>query len=81
LADVAVMQATDLGNLHDPARLGEFDGPNVRRILAEREMCASPVIVEEVAGQDAAQVAFAENENVVAACDPKPARHHQSRLR
>jgi hypothetical protein len=55
LADVAVMQATDLGNLHDPARLGEFYGPDVRRILVEREMCASPVIVEEVAGQDAAQ--------------------------
>ena len=37
LADVAVMQATDLGNLHDPARLGEFDRPNLRRILVERE--------------------------------------------
>ena len=26
LADVAVMQATDFGNLHDPARLGELTG-------------------------------------------------------
>ncbi len=53
-ADVAMMQATDFGNLHDPARVGELDGPGVRRILVEREMSASPVIVLEVAGQDAA---------------------------
>ena len=37
LADVAVMQATDFGNLHDPACLGELDGPDVRRILVERK--------------------------------------------
>jgi len=49
-----MMQATDFGNLHDPARLGELDGSDVRRILVEREMCASPVIVLEIAGQDAA---------------------------
>src|SRR5436309_15863035 len=65
LADVAVMLATAFGNLHDPARLGELDGPDVRRILVEREMRASPVIVGEVAGQDAAQVAFAEDEDVI----------------
>src|SRR5256885_14788290 len=59
------MQATDFGNLHDPARLGELDGPDGWRILVEREMRASPVIVGEVAGQDAAQVAFAENQNVI----------------
>ena len=44
LADVAVMQATDFGNFHDPACLGELDGPDVRRILVERKMRASPVI-------------------------------------
>jgi hypothetical protein len=65
LADVAVMQATDFGNFHDPARLGKLDGPDVRRILVEREMRASLVIVGEVAGQDPAQVAFAENQNVI----------------
>src|SRR5882724_339646 len=59
------MQATDFGNLHDPACLGKLDGPDVRRILVERKMRASPVIVGEVAGQDAAQVAFAENQNVI----------------
>jgi len=51
LADVAVMQATDFGNLHDPARRGELDGPDVRRILVEREMRARPVIVGEVCVQ------------------------------
>lgn len=49
-----MMQTTDFGNLHDPARPGELDGPDVRRILVEREMSASPVIVVEIAGQDAA---------------------------
>src|SRR5256712_3824320 len=70
LTDVAVMQATDFGNLHDSARLGELDGPDVRRILVEREMRASLVIVGEVAGQDAAQVAFAENQNVIQTLTP-----------
>src|SRR5437870_12262503 len=70
LADVAMMQATDFGNLHDPARLGELDGPDVRRVLVEREMRASLVIVGEVAGQDAAQVAFAENQNVIQTLTP-----------
>src|SRR5881397_1065900 len=65
LAEVAVMHATDFGNLHDPARRGQLDGPAVGRILVEREMRASEVIVGEVAGQDAAQVAFAENQNVI----------------
>jgi hypothetical protein len=48
LADVAVIQATDFGKFHDPARLGNLDGPDVRRVLVEREMRASPVVVGEV---------------------------------
>src|SRR6266540_2420600 len=70
LADVAVMQATDFGNLHDPARLGELDGPAVRRILVEREMRASPMIVAEVAGQDAAQVPLTEDEHMIQTLAP-----------
>src|SRR5882762_6041331 len=70
LADVPVMQATNFGNFHDPARLGELDGPDVRRILVEREMRASPVMVGEVAGQNAPQVAFAENQNVIQTLAP-----------
>ena len=60
-----MMQATQVGNLHNPARRGELDGPDVRRVLVEREMSASLVIVPEVVGQDAARVPFAEDENVV----------------
>jgi hypothetical protein len=69
-ADVAVMQATDFGNLHDPARLGEFDGPDVRCVLVEREMRASPVIVVEIAGQDTAEVPFSEDEHVTQTLAP-----------
>src|SRR5437588_6169795 len=65
-----MMPATDFGNLHDAASLWELDGPDVRRILVEREMRASPVIVGEVAGQDAAQVAFAQNQNVIQTLAP-----------
>jgi hypothetical protein len=66
-ADVAMMQATDFGNLHDPARVRELDGSEVWRIFVEREMRASPVIVRKVAGQDAAQMRFAEDQNVIQA--------------
>jgi hypothetical protein len=51
LTDVAMVQAADLGTLHDPARLSELDGPDVGGILVEREVRASPVIVEEVCVQ------------------------------
>jgi hypothetical protein len=49
-----MMQATDFANRHDPTRLGELDQPAARRILVEREMSASRVIVREVANEDAA---------------------------
>jgi hypothetical protein len=60
-----MMQATDLGDLHDPARLGELDGSAVRRIFAEREMRARLMVIGEVVGQDAAQMSFAEDQNVI----------------
>ncbi len=64
------MQATDFGNFHDPARLGELDGPDARRILVEREVSARPVVVREVAGEGAAQVPFAEDEDVIQTLAP-----------
>ena len=60
-----MMQATDFGNLHDSARVGEFDWPDIRRILVEREMRARPVIVGEVTDKDAAEMPFAQDQNVV----------------
>jgi hypothetical protein len=64
-AAIAMMQATDFGNLYDVARLGKFDRSEVRRILVERKMGASVVIVLKVARQDAAKMAFAKDENMV----------------
>src|SRR5882762_4267916 len=64
------MQATDFENLHDPTCLGELDGPDVRRILVEREMRASPVIVGEVSGQDPAQVPFAKDDDMIETLAP-----------
>ena len=65
-----MMQAPNFWNLHDPARVGELDGPDVRRILVEREIRASSVIVRDVAGQDATQVVFAEDENMMQTLAP-----------
>ena len=67
MTDVATVQAADFGKLHDLARRGEVDQPEVRSILAKRKMGARPVIVSEVAGQDAAEVSLVENEHVIQA--------------
>ena len=65
-----MVQAADFGNLDDLARRGPLDRPQVGRILVEREVSARPVIVREVAGQDAAQVSFAEDEDVIQTLAP-----------
>ena len=70
LPDVAMVQATDFGNLDDPAELRWLDWPSVGCIFVEREVSARPVIVRKVAGQDAVQVAFAQNEDMVEALAP-----------
>ena len=65
-----MMQATDFGNLHDPADLGEFDGPDVRGILVERKVGARLVVVRQVAGEGAAQVAFAKDDDMIETLAP-----------
>ena len=70
LADVAVVQAADFGTLHDLARRGELDRPEVGCVLVEREMGARLMVIGEVAGQDAAQVSFAEDEDVIQTLAP-----------
>ena len=70
LTDVAMVQAADFGKLDDPARRGALDRPEVWSVLVEREMGARPVIVSEVAAQDAAEVSLAENEHVIQALAP-----------
>jgi hypothetical protein len=56
------MQTTDFG---DRAALRRLDWATVGGILVEREMCASLMVVREVGGQDAAQVPFTEDKNVI----------------
>jgi hypothetical protein len=67
---IAMVQAADFWKLHDLADRGELDEPDVGCVLVEREVRASPLIVADVTGQDAAQVSLAENENVIQALAP-----------
>jgi hypothetical protein len=50
-----MVQPADFGNRHDRAHLGPLDGPHVGRILVERKVRSCPVVVREVACQDAPQ--------------------------
>ena len=61
--DVAMVEAPDFAKRHDPAGSWPFDRPPVGRVLGEREMRSGAVIVREVRGQDATQVAFAQNDD------------------
>ena len=58
-----MVQAADFWKLHDLARRGELDGPELGCILVEREVCARLMVIGAVAGQDAAQVSLAEDEH------------------
>lgn len=64
------MQTTDFGDRDDRAEFRRLDWPSVGGILVEREVSARSVIVREVAGQGAAQVPFAEDEDVIQALPP-----------
>ena len=64
------MEASDFGDRDDRAESGRFDWPAVGGVLVEREMGAGLVIVAEVAGQDSAQVAFTEDQNVIQTLAP-----------
>jgi hypothetical protein len=44
LAEVAVVQAADFWNLHDLARRGELDRPEIGCVLVEREMGARVMV-------------------------------------
>src|SRR3989441_13024851 len=65
-----MMQATDFGNRDDHAQGRWLDWPAVGCVLVEREMSASLVIVREVAGQEASQVSFAEDEDMIQTLAP-----------
>ena len=69
-ADVAMMQATNFGDLDDHADFWPLDWPRVGCILVEREVSSGPVIVREVVREDAAQVPVAQDEDVVQTLAP-----------
>ena len=60
-----MMQATDFRDLEDRAEFRRLNWPSVGCILVEREVGAGPVIVGDVAGQDAAQVPFIKDEDMI----------------
>ena len=76
-----MMQATDFGNLDDPAELRWLDWPSVGCIFVEREVSSRPVIVRDVAGQDAAQVWFTKDEDMIQTLIYKGNRHSHSQAR
>ena len=65
-----MVEAPDFAKRHDPAGRWPFDRPPVGRVLVEREMRSGAVIVREVRGQDATQVAFAQNHDMIEALTP-----------
>src|SRR5258708_36735045 len=65
-----MVQATDFGDGNDPAEVPPLNWPAVGCSLVEREVSARPVVVREVAGEGAAQVPFAEDEDVIQTLAP-----------
>jgi len=59
-----MVQATDFGELHDPACREDLDRPEIGRVLVQREMGAHSMVVSAVAGQDAAEVSLVEDESM-----------------
>ena len=69
-ADVVMVQAPDFANREDPTECGPLNWPAVWCILVEREVSTRPVIVREVAGQGAAQVLFAKDDDMIESFAP-----------
>ena len=69
-----MVQATDFGSPHDRPHLRPLDWPHVWRILLEREVSPRLVIVEKVAGQEASQMAFAQDEDMIQALMSRSAK-------
>ena len=61
------MQTSDFRNRDDWVEFRRLDWPSVRRVLVEREMSSSAVIVREVRGQDASQMPLAEHDDMLQA--------------
>jgi hypothetical protein len=62
---VAVVQAADFRTRHDAA--GRLDGSFHRRILAEREVRARPLVIRDVGPKDSTKMPLIEDDDVVQA--------------
>ena len=74
-----MVEATDFANRDDPAEFRLLNWPTVGRILVERQVGCILVerevgprlmVIDEVAGQDAAEMPLAEHEYVIQALAP-----------
>ena len=65
-----MVQATDLGERNDLAASGRFNGPGIRRVLAESKVRPGNVVVAEIAFQDSSQMVLVEDHHVVQTFTP-----------
>ena len=56
-----MMQTADLRDGHDSSDPAWLDGARVRAILVERQMRAGALVIVDIRGQDAAQMALVED--------------------
>ena len=65
-----MVQAADFGELHDFACREDLDRPEIGRVLVQREVGPRLMVIDEIAGQDAAEVSLAEDEHMIQALTP-----------
>ena len=65
-----MVEATNLGELDDGARLGSMYGPRLGSVFVQRQMRPRTVIVVKVGSQDSPQVSLAQDDHVIEALSP-----------
>ena len=65
-----MVQTTDLGERNDLAASRWFNGPGIRRVLAESKVRPGNVIVAEIAFQDSSQMVLVEDQHMIQAFTP-----------
>jgi hypothetical protein len=65
LPDVSIVQTTDFADGHDVAEFRWLDWPPVGSVFGEGQVGPGVVVIDEVVRQDVAQMALAQDENVV----------------
>lgn len=65
-----MFQTADFGNLDDRTELRPLDWPALGGILGEREERSRAVIIHEVTGENAAEVLFAEDKDMIETLAP-----------